>query len=95
MKYLKTFDKFLNVNEGLVDAIKTNMQVAKVQQAAFNKAYELIEKNPEKYKTGEDVIGDIENEAKALYKKTVTSKDAISASQWWNTFSKKMANAIL
>lgn len=95
MKYLKTFDNFSNVNEGLVDTIKTNMQVTKVQQAVFNKAYELIEKNPEKYKTGEDVIGDIENEAKALYKKTVTSKDAISASQWWNTFSKKMANAIL
>lgn len=55
MKYLKTFDKFLNVNESLVGAIKTNMQVTKVQQAVFNKAYELIGKDPEKYKTGEVV----------------------------------------
>lgn len=95
MKYLKNFDNFSNVNEGLIGAIRTNMQVTKVQQAVFNKAYELIEKNPEKYKTGEAVVKDVENEAKALYKKTVTSKDAISVSQWWNIFSKKMANAIL
>lgn len=95
MKYLKTFDKFLNVNERFIGAIKTNMQVAKVQQAVFNKAYELIEKDPEKYKTGETVARGVESEAKELYKKMVTSKDAISANQWWNTFSKKMANAIL
>lgn len=95
MKYLKTFDNFSNVNEGLIDAIKTNMQVTKVQQAVFNKAYELIGKDPEKYKTGEAVAKGVEREAKDLYKKMVTAKDAISASQWWNTFSKKMANAIL
>ena len=95
MKYLKTFDNFSNVNEGLIGAIKTNMQVTKVQQAVFNKAYELIGKDPEKYKTGEAVARGVESEAKDLYKKMVTAKDAISANQWWNTFSKKMANAIL
>ena len=95
MKYLKTFDNFFNVNERLIGAIRTNMQVTKVQQAVFNKAYELIGKDPEKYKTGEIVARGVEGDAKELYKKMVTSKDAISANQWWNTFSKKMANAIL
>lgn len=94
MKYLKNFDSFF-VNEGLIGAIKTNIQVTKVQQAVFNKAFELIEKNPNKYKNGESVLNDVEDEAKELYKKTVTDKDAINANTWWNTFSEKAAKAIM
>lgn len=38
------------VNEGLLSALKTKSQITKVQGAVFDKACELIEKNPKNTK---------------------------------------------
>jgi len=86
------FEEF--VNEGLFCALKTKSQITKVQSAVFDKACELIEKNPKKYKDGSQVLDEIENEAKELFKKTVKGEDAITSEQWWKEFSPRAAKAI-
>lgn len=92
MKNVMDYEEF--VNEGLLSALKTKSQITKVQGAVFDKACELIEKNPKKYKDGSQVLKEIENDAKELFKKTVKGEDAITPEQWWKEFSPRAARAI-
>jgi len=87
------------LNEGLVSTIKAKSRITKVQAAVFDKASELIEKNPKKYKDGNDVLRDLENDAKKLYEKElgefIKNKDIITADEWWKNFSKSAAMVIV
>ena len=94
MRYIKKYDEY-SANEGLVSALKAKTQIAKVQGAVFDKAYELIEKNPGKYKEGKQLLSEIEQDAKELYKKTVTAEDALTADEWWEEFSENAEKAVM
>lgn len=87
------------LNESLISIIKAKSRITKVQAAVFDKASELIEKNPKKYKDGNAVLRDLENDAKKLYEKElgefIKNKDIISADEWWKNFVKSAAQVIV
>lgn len=87
------------LNEGIISTIKAKSRITKVQAAVFDKASELIEKNPKKYKDGNAVLRDLENDAKKLYEKElgefIKNKDIITADEWWKNFSKSAARVII
>lgn len=82
------------LNEGLISIIKMKSQMTKVQGEVLDKALELYSKNKEKYKDIRQLLREIENDAKFLYKKTVTVEDAMTPNEWWSEFSKSLENSI-
>lgn len=87
------------LNEGLLSAIKAKGKITKIQGVVFDKAAELIEKNPEKYKDGQSVLKDIERDAKKLYDRElgdlVKNNDIIDSDEWWKDFAPKAARMIM
>ena len=92
---IKNFEQFKNdtVEEGLFSAFKTRNQIMKLQSMVVDKYEELLKENPENFHDGQSVMNAVESFAFNTYKQVVTSKDAISFSQWWKEFEK--ANAYM
>ena len=92
---IKTFEQFKNdnkpTNEGLISAIKSRMEIIKLQGVVCDEYERLLEKDPKKYKDGKSVLNAVEKYAQEAYKKIVKSEDAISFEDWWKPFSKSNA----
>lgn len=89
---IKSFEEFsseLNhVDEGLFDALKARKEIVKLQGIVTDEYEKLLQKDPKKYKDGKSVLRDIEDFAQEAYKKIVKSEEAISFSDWWESFEK-------
>jgi hypothetical protein len=93
---IKKFEQFKNdapetVEEGLFDAFKIRKQIMEVQKQVVEEYEQLLENNPEHYRDGKSVMQDVKSFAFDTYKKVVTSKDALTFSQWWEDFEKSHA----
>lgn len=82
------------INEGLFGVFRAQAQITKVQGSIIDYAEKLINDNPDKYKSGSDVLRDCEGEASKLYKQYVTEPEALKFNQWWSDF-KKSASRML
>lgn len=83
----KTIDESA-VNEGLIGAIKARKQIVNLQGTIADAIDKLIEDNPKKYNSGQDVMNAIAKFAKEKYEEMVTEEDAISYDEWWKSYSK-------
>jgi len=83
----KTIDESA-VNEGLLGAIKARKQIVNLQGTIADAIDKLIEDNPKKYNSGQDVMNAIAKFAKEKYEEMVTEEDAISYDEWWKSYSK-------
>lgn len=99
MKNIMNYEEF--VNEGLISALKAKSQITKVQGAVLDKAYLLFTKQQKKYDTYKDgwkdaekILNGLETDAKNLFEKTVTAKDAIDKDQWWKEFLPKAVKSV-
>jgi hypothetical protein len=82
----KTIDESA-VNEGLIGAIKAKKQIVNLQGVVADAIDKLIEDNPKKYNSGQDVMNAIAKFAKEKYDEMVTEEDAISYDEWWKSYS--------
>ncbi len=82
----KTIDESA-VNEGLIGAIKARKQIVNLQGTIADAIDKLIEDNPKKYNSGQDVMNAIAKFAKEKYEEMVTEEDAISYDEWWKSYS--------
>lgn len=75
------------INEGLFDGFKLRKQFTQLQGAVTDEFEKLIEENPKKYRSGEDVMRAVEHEASKLYKEYITMEGGLTFNQWWKQFS--------
>ena len=93
---IKSFEEFKNENsvkpevetldEGLINAIKSRKEIIQLQCAVCDEYEKMLEKNPEKFKSGKDVLKAVEQFAKDAYKKIVKNEEALSFEDWWESF---------
>lgn len=76
-----------SLKEGLLDALKARKQITQLQGAVADEYEKLIEQNPKRYRSGNQVLGDVQDFAQKEYKRIVTVDDAISFRDWWREFS--------
>lgn len=76
-----------SLKEGLLDVLKARKQITQLQGAVADEYERLIEQNPKRYRSGRQVLGDVQQFAQQEYKKIVTVDDAISFNNWWKEFS--------
>lgn len=76
-----------NIEEGLFDGFKIRKQIVELQGAVADLYEEIIEKNPKRFRSGNDVMTHVYSDAKKLYDKLVTMEGAISFRDWWKEFS--------
>lgn len=82
------------INEGLIDGFKIRKMITQAQHDVIELVDELIEKNPKKYRNGQQVMDAVKLEAFDIYKKTVNHPDAISVDEWWKKFAKANAHVL-
>lgn len=86
---MKTYSDF--IGEGLVSAVKLNYRMTKLNAFVFDKAAELMEKDPKKYQKVSDILNDIEKDVEKKYNEIVKGiGDAIPFHTWWKDFSRKI-----
>lgn len=90
---IQSFEQFKennseSVNEGLFDAFKIRKQIVKLQGTVVDEYERLIEEDPKRFRSGRDVLAAVEEFASKAYKEIVTTKGALSFSQWWTDFKK-------
>ena len=54
----------------------------------------MLEKNPEKFKSGKDVLKAVAQFAQDAYKKIVKNEEALSFEDWWESFAYSNANML-
>lgn len=105
---IKSFEEFKNdnsvnsvksvevekVDEGLINAIKARKEIIQLQCAVCDEYEKMLEKNPEKFKSGKDVLKAVEQFAKDAYKKIVKNEEALSFEDWWESFAYSNANML-
>lgn len=86
---MKTYSDF--IGEGLASVVKLNYRMTKLNAFVFNKAAELMGKDPKKYQKVSDTINDIEKDVEKKYNEIVKGiGDAIPFHTWWKDFSRKI-----
>lgn len=88
---IKTFEEFKNTDtleEGLLDSFKIRKQILKVQGLVSDKYEEILEKNPKAFNDGKSVLKSVKKFAEEIYKKIVTTKEAMTFNDWWEDFEK-------
>lgn len=91
---IKTFEEFNNnspVEEGLFSAFKIRKQIVKLQGLVVDEYERLMEDDPKRFRSGDDVMKAIKSFAVKTYDEVVTAEDAISFEGWWKDFSKAQA----
>lgn len=105
---IKSFEEFKNdikndnsvkpevetVDEGLINAIKARKEILQLQCAVCDEYEKMLEKNPEKFKSGKDVLKAVEKFAQDAYKKIVKNEEALSFEDWWESFAYSNANML-
>jgi hypothetical protein len=104
MMTIKSFEEFKNdnsvksevetVDEGLINAIKARKEIIQLQCAVCDEYEKMLEKNPEKFNSGKDVLKAVEKFAQDAYKKIVKNEDALSFEDWWENFAYSNANML-
>lgn len=84
MKELKEY-----LNEDLLDAIKLRKQITELQGRVEQEYEAELENNPNKYRSGKQLLNAVYSKAQELYDEIVTLKDqAISFNDWWKQYEK-------
>lgn len=99
MMTIKSFEEFNKDNatpieEGLLNAIKARKEIIQLQCAVCDEYEKMLEKTPEKFKSGKDVLKAVEQFAKEAYKKIVKNEEALSFEDWWEAFAYSNANML-
>lgn len=82
------------LNEGLFDGFKIRKQIVELQGAVADLYEEMLEKNPNKFRSGREVMMFVKNDASQLYDKIITIDGAISFNDWWKEFSAAHSNML-
>jgi hypothetical protein len=83
-----------DVDEGLFDGLKIRKQIVELQGAVTDLYEEIIEKNPKRFRSGNEVMMHVQSEAKKLYDKLITMEGAIKFRDWWEEFSSAHARML-
>lgn len=83
-----------SLNEGMFDGFKIKRQIVELQGAVADLYEELLEKNPDKFRSGREVMMYIKHDASKLYDKMITIDGAISFNDWWGEFSRAHSNML-
>lgn len=82
------------LNEGMFDGFKIRRQIVELQGAVADLYEEILEKNPNKFRSGREVMMFVKNDASKLYDKIITIDGAISFNDWWKEFSTAHSNVL-
>lgn len=82
------------LNEGMFDGFKIRRQIVELQGAVADLYEEMLEKNPNKFRSGRDVMMFVKNDASKLYDKIIKTEGAISFNDWWKEFSTVHSNRL-
>jgi hypothetical protein len=82
------------LNEGMFDGFKIRRQIVELQGAVADLYEEMLEKNPNKFRSGREVMMFVKNDASQLYDKIIKTEGAISFNDWWKEFSAAHSNML-
>lgn len=91
---VETVETVETVDEGLINAIKARKEIIQLQCAVCDEYEKMLEKNPEKFNSGKDVLKAVEKFAQDAYKKIVKNEEALSFEDWWENFAYSNANML-
>jgi hypothetical protein len=98
MNTIKSFEQFSketnHIDEGLFSAIKARKEIIQLQCTVCDEYEKLLKENPEKFKSGKDVLKAVAQFAQDAYKKIVKNEEALSFEDWWESFAYSNENML-